>query len=318
MVEVLQAVHLLLSFPIFVVVLAVDPRWLAQSLASEYRELLGSPDSSGDGGQATPDDYLEKIFQIPFRLAPLDINARARFVEGLLEPETTQALVGVSDVADTVGPTSGQEPAASLSPVDRSEINVLSSEEPTVDDSPASSEQGMQLAESAGHATPATAQPSSPLSSEAVDLNPASLRFTEQEARFLEELLPLLETSPRVIKRYINIYRLIKSVAGISGLASSEEEPDTFRCAMLLLALQTGSESIGPTLVRAIAEYRSAASSDTPSQLADMLELIDTGERYAAETTHLRQWLQQHPSLAEWPIPMLAPYAQHVRLYAFG
>ena len=95
-VEVLQAVHLLLSFPIFVVVLAVDPRWLAQSLSSEYCDLLGSPDSSEIGNQATPDDYLEKIFQIPFRLAPLDIAARARFIEGLLEPETEQAVPGTS------------------------------------------------------------------------------------------------------------------------------------------------------------------------------------------------------------------------------
>jgi hypothetical protein len=317
-VEVLQAVHLLLSFPIFVVVLAVDPRWLAQSLVSEYRELLWSPDSSGSRSHATPDDYLEKIFQIPFRLAPLDFTARARFVEGLLEPEITQALAGVSNVASHVEPTCGQQSAISRSSADPGEINVLSSEGPTVAESPELSGREMQSTESAGDAIPAIAQSSSPFSHEAVDLNPASLRFTEQEARFLEELLPLLETSPRSIKRYINIYRLIKSVAGISGLGSTEKEANGFQCAMLLLALQTGFGSIGPGLVHAIAEYRSVTTSNAPSQLADMLEPMDTGERHTAEVIRLRQWLQQHPSVAEWPTSMLAPYAQHVCLYAFG
>src|SRR3954454_12090355 len=33
--------------PIFVVVVAVDPRWLAQSLHSRYRDLLGIGESNG-------------------------------------------------------------------------------------------------------------------------------------------------------------------------------------------------------------------------------------------------------------------------------
>ena len=40
-VEVLQAVHLLLSFPAFVVVVAVDARWVSQSLRIGYKDLFG-------------------------------------------------------------------------------------------------------------------------------------------------------------------------------------------------------------------------------------------------------------------------------------
>lgn len=60
--------------------------------------------------------------------------------------------------------------------------------------------------------------------------------------------------------------------------------PDTFRCAMPLLALQTGLESIGPVLVRAVAEYPAVALDDTPSKLADMLKVMGTGEREAARS----------------------------------
>ena len=39
-VQVLEAVHLLLAFPLFAVVVGVDPRWLRHSLADHYLETL--------------------------------------------------------------------------------------------------------------------------------------------------------------------------------------------------------------------------------------------------------------------------------------
>ena len=46
-VEVLQAVHLLLALDLFVVVVGVDPRWLLHSLRDQYRSLLIAPRSAG-------------------------------------------------------------------------------------------------------------------------------------------------------------------------------------------------------------------------------------------------------------------------------
>jgi hypothetical protein len=40
-VTVLEAVHLLFDFEMFAVLLAVDTRWLDQSLRIRYRQLLG-------------------------------------------------------------------------------------------------------------------------------------------------------------------------------------------------------------------------------------------------------------------------------------
>lgn len=69
-VEVLEAVQLLLAFEHIVVVVGVDARWLEHSLKSFYKDKLTSANTSVDG-RASVIDYLEKIFQIPFWLRPL-------------------------------------------------------------------------------------------------------------------------------------------------------------------------------------------------------------------------------------------------------
>jgi len=95
--EVLQAVHLLLAYRLFVVVVGVDPRWLLHSLATTLSAF------DGDGGQfsadpdswrTTPQNYLEKIFQIPFSLRPMTANGFGDLIGGLLydggaEPDIT-------------------------------------------------------------------------------------------------------------------------------------------------------------------------------------------------------------------------------------
>jgi predicted nuclease with TOPRIM domain len=82
-IEVLQAVHLLLAFPLFVVVVAVDSRWLAHALQSRYPALAARP-SGSHRATAEPDDYLEKIFQVPFWVQELDSTGRSKIVRGLL------------------------------------------------------------------------------------------------------------------------------------------------------------------------------------------------------------------------------------------
>ncbi len=79
-VEVLEAIHLLLAIPLFVVFVAVDPRWLLLSLESHYAALLKDVESDHGAGiveAATPLDYLDKIFQIPFALRPMGADRAA-------------------------------------------------------------------------------------------------------------------------------------------------------------------------------------------------------------------------------------------------
>lgn len=85
-VEVLQAVHLLLTFPLFVVFVAVDVRWIRNALLVRYPDQLGASAATPGNGRATTSDYLEKIFQIPYWVRPFG-------------PKVTQALL-----ADRIGP----------------------------------------------------------------------------------------------------------------------------------------------------------------------------------------------------------------------
>lgn len=96
-VNVLQAIHLLLAFPIFVVLVAVDSRWVSRSLERCYDWLVPetppaaiplterNAERSRAAATATAHDYLEKIFQIPFWLSPMDGTACQLMIRGLTQ-----------------------------------------------------------------------------------------------------------------------------------------------------------------------------------------------------------------------------------------
>ena len=86
--EVLQAVNLLLALDLFVVVVGVDPRWLEQSLRSHYPDLLG------ERSLATPEDYLEKIINIPLVLPELAEHTLLPLLRGMADVEPPPADAG--------------------------------------------------------------------------------------------------------------------------------------------------------------------------------------------------------------------------------
>jgi hypothetical protein len=101
-VQVLEAIHLLLAVDLFVVVVAVDPRWLLRAITAHYRDLLDIPADTpgGQNEQVDPDDeelwrstpaqYLEKIFQVVLTLPPLDTNGYRQLVRTLLGTRADQ------------------------------------------------------------------------------------------------------------------------------------------------------------------------------------------------------------------------------------
>jgi KAP family P-loop domain len=80
-IKVLEAVHLLLAFPLFVVVAAVDARWLESSLRELYTQLKDQA--------AVPADYLEKIFQVPFWVQSLYPAPTCRSSPGWWSPSAS-------------------------------------------------------------------------------------------------------------------------------------------------------------------------------------------------------------------------------------
>ena len=109
-VEVLEAVKLLLSTRLFVVVLGLDTRYVTRALETHYRGVLLHH------GEPSGLDYIEKIIQIPYRVRPIEAAGLARFLEMQMQPEAVPtppsdagAARATSANEATVGLNRGQE-----------------------------------------------------------------------------------------------------------------------------------------------------------------------------------------------------------------
>jgi hypothetical protein len=224
-VAVLQAVHLLLAFPLFVVVVGVDMRWVERSLKMRHRNLLAS-------GDAAPRDYLEKIFQIPFWLEPLDADSSRRMLRG---------FVG--------------EPA----PAHRERPDRVSATQAGVPQTDDATNGAAPLPGATGPAqTPAPLPPSR-------ELLPESLEIDARELECMDQLAPLLGRSPRALKRYINTYRLIKVRAEDPAALLRDDPPIApYRIVLFLLALCTGAP-------HAAAAFLDAVIGSNPGRVGDLL-----------------------------------------------
>jgi cob(I)alamin adenosyltransferase len=176
-VAVLEAVHLLLAFPLFVVVVGVDVRWVTAALGRFYQ------DQFGPQGSATPVEYLSKIFQIPFWLPQLQYNddSYQRLIATLLDEANTPAeQVKLSDETVTKDARSSVDDATSgpamltdsLTPV---AINRAAQSKPTL------------------------------------ALLQRTLSLDPRERILLDGLASLVGASPRGVKRFLNVYRMIKA-----------------------------------------------------------------------------------------------------------
>jgi hypothetical protein len=234
-VEVLEAVHLLLAFELFVVVVGVDSRWLLNSLRRHYASQLAHEAGNGEDAAhwaSTPQNYLEKIFQIPYVLRGMDDTGFGRLVADLLRSP--------DDVAAPNGrPAEQHEPSAPADPAS----------EPAVAEEPA--EPVAPAATGGGDADDAPVPAAAP----AIELRPQALRFTAAEIDYLSGLRTLVAT-PRAAKRLANTYRLVRAGLGAPQLERFTGEDGgagQYREVLLLLTSLAHSSSVGGRLLDEIA-----------------------------------------------------------------
>ncbi len=231
--EVLQAVHLLLAYPLFVVVVGVDPRWLLHSLSttmSAFQNKGKTADGDTELWSTTPQNFLEKIFQIPFSLRPMTESGYGRLMDGLLLPKGNE----VHEKAKALT-TTDMEPKKQADPV------VDPSQNPKESDLNRPKDPGEKpvIEQMVVTPTPETEQVSD---QKPFIVNEASLVIQPWESKFAKELFPLM-VSPRGAKRFTNIYRLLKASVGRNRLAAFEGKENKwgeFQVPMLLLAILVG------------------------------------------------------------------------------
>ena len=115
-VGMLEAIHLLLAVELFVVVVAVDPRWLLRAIATHYRDLLTGSTRPADADEndrrmvdpdddeswrSTPAQYLDKIFQVVLTLPPLDTRGYQQLLRTLVSTRPDQPVPAPDSAAPT-------------------------------------------------------------------------------------------------------------------------------------------------------------------------------------------------------------------------
>ncbi len=278
-VEVLQAIHLLLAFPVFVVVVGVDARWMSHALAKEYPSMLGrrAPGNVAETsewlGRVSPSDYLEKIFQIPFWVPPLDADAtklllrRLTGVSGGEGVRRSQAVASAQPGSEGAHVVSGTDAAGSSS--------VAGTERAPTSSSSLS-----------------TSQPATKLA------RPEALTCSATELKAMQELALVIGRSPRATKRFVNCYRLLKAALTEAELERLvDDELGGLTAPMFMLAVVTGAPNLSgaflsdePTTVKTPFEHLRALAA-APTHDADSHDTSVRVREFCASNVPLR-WQQ--------------------------
>lgn len=233
-IQVLEAIHLLLALPVFVVVVGVDARWLTRAIRQHYATMLDGATTRQADDDALAANYLEKIFQVPLVLSPMGEDGFAALVRGLAE-----------------GDEPGSEDESGL---DFMPTALITSEFPGGDGTkPTRRSAPATTGHPPGHTVEQPTLIAAPAPS--VELRPRRLAVSQAELTFLATLAPLV-SSPRAAKRLVNLYRLLR--ARFSGTELDEflapgirEAPH--RAVLVLLAVLVGHSDTAPLLFSAIA-----------------------------------------------------------------
>ncbi|HEU5352924.1 MAG TPA: P-loop NTPase fold protein [Actinocrinis sp.] len=265
--EVLAAIHLMLALPLFIVVVAVDPRWLCSALSEHHRGLLAV--DSDAVRAATALDYLGKIFQIPFAVHQPADAALGRYLTFLL-----------SDNQEDHGPRAGVAPLAesAFPPDERSHARGDRST------NGASADSRTALPTDAPEDRP---RPIAAAADTVPDLRPGGLILRSAEVAFMQRLGSLL-TTPRAAKRLVNVYRLVRVAIPDDDLQGFVDT-GTYQTVQILLAVLVGEPTVASAVFTAIRD----AAPDT--------DIVDVVEAAGPRCATLARVLRETKSTAALP-----------------
>lgn len=288
-VAVLQAVHLLLTFRLFVVVVAVDVRWVSRALERHYPDLLDSADVESNGyAAATAHDYLEKIFQVPYWVRPMDERSSRHFLADRAN-DTDDAPSQMPPAAPAPSsPDLAKQATVSLTPA-----IIMGNDHPAP----------IRLQ---GEAANDDAPPPTP------SLDTRKLKLEAPEQVFIEALAPFVGGSPRRALRFLNVYRVVKASLGSEDLDALQR--GGYRALMTQLAIATGA----PRLLGGWLDLLTAAGS--AASLADVRKSLDGEYWYliSPDAARLSGALSAYAAVSQSAgVAELCNYSAIARRYSF-
>jgi hypothetical protein len=213
-VQVLEAVNLLMAFPLFVVIVGVDPRWVKNALIKKYTLQFASNLNNGDASrteieQIEPSNYLEKIFQIPFHLKDASLISVKEMIRQLAitKPESLENTskeqnlynedeITLSEVGDPLTTETNESVMTEL----ENEVRIENEIETTEDIK--------------------------------------FLDLSELEVELLQDMGEIIGANPRAIKRFVNIFKIAKAHEDFT--IEEENNREELLAILFLLALSTG------------------------------------------------------------------------------
>jgi hypothetical protein len=219
---VLQAIHLLLFFELFVVVVGVDFQWIEGAITKHFEAGLDGPEAKEKPEltrRKRAIDYLEKIFQIPFWLRRLTTTND--------DGSTTEGPYG-RYVRELLKDNARIEPAPVPEPNPRPEPGA----EPGHDPEP-------------GPPRPPINDDSSNNEDSSNEIALESMRLEDEEIEFLASRVigTVASKSPRAVKRLINVYRIVRARLDASELEAflgRNGKVPLYPIAALMVAVETG------------------------------------------------------------------------------
>ena len=252
-VEVLQAVHLILAFDLFVVVVAVDARWLERSLNESYNPRRQSRDDSSPNHRFNAHNYLEKIFQIPFSLPMMEEDGYQKLVTDMIAAprrqaeRTAQRLAEARRQSETEAVSQIKEDDTGRSLSGRGLSGDGTEKEVNAATDNDQEEKERKRREEEERRKKAEAERLR-LERQKANERIKAMLLHDDEEKFIKALHPFIAT-PRLAKRFLNIYRLIRvSAANHPKVKTFENFIDPkhgeYRAVLVILAIVVGRAEV--------------------------------------------------------------------------
>lgn len=231
-VEVLEAAQLLVKTRLFVIVMALDVRYITRALEKEYRHVLVRH------GEPSGLDYIEKIIQVPYRVRAIQDDAMTGYLRPQMDIvtrrklETPPAVISDPDMRTTPHPDDDPGKPPTVSGTDGKAPQ------------PARRDEDAQNGVANGFRVQAVPK--------------TIVKFLEHEPGLLADCCNKVIVSPRATKRLINVFKLLKIIWNRRKLEHGPPD-DVKRVMLMLLTLSARHPEVLRVLLGDLAEeYRKA------------------------------------------------------------